>query len=67
MQDYKQGDHMTNDRLTVLPVIQNFKVLLGSDGQRLLDHCDGVLRGERTIEELASSWSLHNLGTTVAR
>ena len=53
--------------LTVLPIIQNFKVLLGSDGQRLLDHGDGVLRGERTIEELASSWSLHNLGTAVAR
>ena len=67
MQEYIQGDHMKNDRLTVLPVIQNFKVLLGSDGQRLLDHGDGVLRGERTVEELASSWSLHNLGTTVAR
>lgn len=67
MHDYKQGNHITTGRLTVLPVVQDFKVLLGSNGQRLLDHGDGVLRGKRTIKEFASSWSLHNLGTTVAR
>lgn len=61
-----QGDNIRNMWPTVFPIVENFEVLLGADRQRLLDHGDGVLRGEGAVEELAYGGSLHNLGTTEA-
>lgn len=51
---------------TVFPIVENFEVLLAADSQCLLDHGDGMLRGEGAVEELAYGGSLHNLGTTEA-
>lgn len=53
--------------LTVFPIVKYLEVFLDSDGQRLLDDGDGLLRGEGAVEELTGGTSLHNLGPTVAR
>jgi hypothetical protein len=67
MLDHIQNGNIRNMWPTVFPIVQDFEVLLGADGQRLLDHGDGVLRGEGAVEKLAHGGSLHNLGTTEPR